>query len=168
MSPRPILLAASVSLVASLAHANPLGLLFGGGEPKANAGAAPAAVKRLGDAELSCAQLYAEVQQLETLIARSQGDVQAQASGGAGKQVISGLAQGLLNAAPMLGGGDRGGMVASMVAQQAAQQVATNQAMQGAQQAQQAQMDAAGAAQRREHLGNLFEDKRCKVSELKK
>lgn len=168
MKPHSVLIAASVSLFAGVAHANPLGLLFGG-EPKANAAtAAPVSAKRLGDAEMSCAQLYAEVQQIEALIAKSQSDAQTQSSGQAGKQVLSGIAQSLLGAAPMLGGSDRGGMVAGMVAQQAAQQVATNQAMQGMQQSQQAQIDAAVAAQRREHLVNLFEEKRCNVSELKK
>lgn len=169
MNPCPILLlAVSVSLFANLAHANPLGLLFGGEHKSNAANAAPVSVKRLGDAEMSCTQLYAEVQQLEALIAKSQSDAQAQSSSGAGKQMISGLAQGLLSVAPTLGGGDRGGMVAGMVAQQAAQHVAANQAQQGAQAAQQAQMDAATAAQRREHLVNLFEDKHCKVSELRK
>ena len=160
-----VTLACSISLAANLACAGPLDLLFGGeAKPAAVTAAAPVSVKRLGDAEMSCERLYAEVNQLEALVAKSQADTQAQSSSEAGKQVVSGLAQGLLSAAPLFGGG-RGGMIAGMVASQ----TATNQAQQSAQQrAQQGLADAATASQRREHLVNLFEQKPCKVSDLKK
>ena len=135
---RQTVCAGSLLLLASTACANPLGLLFGGGEAQTDA---PAAAKRLGDSELGCEHLYAEVQQLQAMVAKSQGDAQAQASSESTKRRVSGLAHSLLGAAPMFGGGSR----ESMVAQQAAQQVATNHAQQGAQQVQQAQMDAATA-----------------------
>ena len=162
-----VLLAGSIPLLAHLSNASPLDLLLGGG-PKAKAANVPAAAyRKLGDSELSCAALYAEARQLEAQAARPQGDAPAASSGEATKGIVAGLAQSLLNAAPMFGGGERGGMIAGMVAQQAAQQLATNQAVQATQQGQQAQMDAT-ASQRREHLMNLFEGKRCKVSEPKK
>lgn len=159
-----ILLVGSISLATNLACAGPLDLLFGGAQKTDQANAAPAAYRKLGDSELGCERLYAEVQQLEALVAKSQSDAQAQSSSEAGKGMASGLAQTLLSAAPLFGGDGRAGMLAGMVAQQAA----TNQAQQGAQQAQQSQLDAGTAAQRREHLVGLFEGKRCKVSELKK
>lgn len=177
---RHVILAGSLLLLGGLAHAGPLDLLFGGGQPKTNppAAAAPAGapvvVKRLGDGELSCRQLYDEVQQLEAQLARPQANPQAQgqASNEAGKQVMSGLVQSLLGAAPMLGGGGgSGGAVAGMVAQQVAvnqMQQQGEQQMQQVQQAQQTQMDLASVAQRREHLVAIFEGKRCKVAELQK
>jgi multidrug resistance efflux pump len=159
-----ILLAGSISLATNLACAGPLDLLFGG-EPKAGAaGAAPAAFKKLGDSELRCEALYAEVHQLETLVAKSQSDAKSQAASETTKRIASGLAQNLISAAPLFGDDGRSGMLAGMVVSQAA----AAQAQHSAHQAQQVQMDAATASRRRDHLVNLFDEKRCRVSELKK
>ena len=158
-----ITLASFISLAASLACAGPLDLLFGGEAKTAAATVdAPVSVKRLGDAEMSCERLYAEVRQLEALAAKSQADTQAQSSSEVGKKVAFGLAQSLLSAAPLFGDG-RGGTLAGMVASQ----TASSLAQQNAQQVQQAPAGAA-ASHRRDYLVDLFEQKRCKVSDLKK
>lgn len=158
-----VTLAGSLSLAANLACAGPLDLLFGGEAKTAAAtAAAPVSVKRLGDAEMSCERLYAEVNQLEALAAKSQADTQSQSSSEVGKEVASGLAQGLMSAAPLFGDG-RGGTLAGMVASQAV----SNLAQQNAPQVQPAPAGAA-ASQRRDYLVNLFEQKPCKVSDLKK
>lgn len=159
---RHALLLGSVSLLASVAVASPLNMLFGGEPKAAPAIPAPASVKRLGDSELNCAALHAEVNRLEAVMAKPQADRQGNAPA-TGKALVSGLAQGLLSAAPLLGDGSRGSMVAGLLVSQ----TATAQAQNSAQQAQQVQIDAATASQRRDHLVELFEGKRCKLSELK-
>ena len=104
-----VTLAASIVLGANLACAGPLDPLFSGEAKTAAAtAAAPVPVKRLGDAEMSCERLYAEVKQLEAQLAKAQVDALVQSSSEAGKKVASGLAQGLISAAPLFGDG-RGG-----------------------------------------------------------
>lgn len=164
-----LMLAGSIVLFAQPAFAGPFDRLFGGEEKMAGAASAPSqGIKRLGDSELNCEQIYTEVNQLEAQIEKSQADTTAQSAGAAKKQMGLGVAQSLLGAVPFLGGNSGGGMIAGMVASQAASHAVSSQAHQGAQQTQQAHMDGSTAAARRDYLIDMFEQKRCKVSDLKK
>lgn len=141
-------------------------------------------VKKLGDGELTCAQLYTEVQDLEqtirdrqtqyeALMAKVSSSARAMASsaggiGGASSAIstLSGLA-GLIPGAGLITG-TVGGLASS--AAQAAELSAFEAQMAELEASQEALMKLGGelgtATARREHLTDLFLKKDCKVSEL--
>lgn len=141
-------------------------------------------VEKLGDDELTCQELYDEVQTLDGMIAsapnpataaaNAQAQAQAQAAAAANAQMQAQNAQIAAQAAQQaaIHAGSRSGFALGGLFGSIASAVSSNQAAQAAQaaaatpavSASPAQIELAG--KRKTHLTKLFKQQKCKVKEL--
>lgn len=143
--------------------------------------APPRNVKKLGDGELSCAQIYAETQALEktsqergaeaeqaqAAMMASQNEMMKQASGMGGGGVGSSVGSSLLSLIPGGGQIQSFAMQAAADARRASMQDNMEKMMQVQTRLVNAELAREHAQARGEHLTDLFLKKGCKLSEVK-
>ncbi|QHE87760.1 hypothetical protein [Hydrogenophaga sp. BPS33] len=138
-------------------------------------------IRKLGDGELSCAQIYVETQGLEKALqdqqaqaaqaqeamALEQKEMMQQASGMRGSGIGSAIGGSLLGMIP--GGAQVQGyaMQAAAEARRTQMQESMQKMMQAQQQLVQQEQDAEQAQARSDHLADLFIRKGCKLSEVR-
>ncbi len=192
----PLLCCLALSPLASGAQtgpalpAEPAGLSGEGGDaadtppgwpPMPSPAAATRGVRKLGDGELSCAQIYAETQSLETagqaqqaeaaaaqqLMADAQNEMMKQAGAARGGGVGSAIGSGLLGMIP--GGSQVQGyaMQAAAEARRASMQESTQKMMAAQTRLMNAEMALERTQARSDHLTDLFLKKGCRLSEAR-
>lgn len=138
-------------------------------------------VRKLGDGELSCAQIYAETQGLEAsgqaqqaeaaqaqqVMTDAQNEMMKQASGMRGGGMGSAIGSGLLGMIPGASQVQGMAMQAAAEARQASMQENTRKMMQAQTRLMNAEMALEHTRARSDHLTELFLKKGCKLSEAR-